>query len=171
LELLFKREQTTGKTSKVNFKLWGKIELAEDELALIKRYRFDEAILIGADDTQIWRSAVKFGIGAFLIAALVFAYLMGNTAGVIFGLMAGAGAGYWRMNEQRETVFVKDLLHGRNFTCASVVDLAKKEAWLEGACEVFRQVMESAKHWDGTERHTIEALPREQAKELILRAY
>jgi hypothetical protein len=31
--------------------------------------------------------------------------------------------------------------------------------------------MESAKHWDGTERHTIEALPREQAKELILRAY
>ena len=73
-------------------------------------------------------------------------------------------------DSQRETIFVKDLLHGRNFTCESVVELARKEAWLEGACGVFRQVMESAKHWDGVERHTIEPLPKEQAKELILRA-
>jgi hypothetical protein len=29
--------------------------------------------------------------------------------------------------------------------------------------------MESAKHWDGVERHTIDPLPKEQAKELILR--
>ena len=32
------------------------------------------------------------------------------------------------MNEKRETIFVKDMLHGRNFTCDSVVELAKKEA-------------------------------------------
>ena len=87
-----------------------------------------------------------------------------------FGAAAGFGVGYWYLNEKRETIFVKDVLHGRHFSCDSVVELARKEAWLEGACGVFRQVMESAKHWEGVERHTIKALPKEQAKELILRA-
>ena len=131
MELLFKREQSTTQMSRVNFKLWGKLEVTEDEQALINRYRLDEAILIGADDRHLLRGAIKLGA----------------------------------------VVFVIDMLHGRNFTCDSVIELAKKEAWLEGACALFRQVMESAKHWDGVERHTIEPLPKEQAKELILRAY
>ena len=85
-------------------------------------------------------------------------------------LIVGGIAAYMWINEKRETIMVQDLIHGRHFTCKSVVELAKKEAWLESACGVFRQVMESAKHWDGVERHTIEPLPKEQAKELILRA-
>ena len=155
MELLFKREQSTTQMSRVNFKLWGKLEVTEDEQALINRYRLDEAILIGADDRHLLRGAIKLGAVVFVIAALLITYMLG----------------YWQMNEKRETIFVKDMLHGRNFTCDSVIELAKKEAWLEGACALFRQVMESAKHWDGVERHTIEPLPKEQAKELILRAY
>jgi len=171
MELLFKREQTTGSIGRVNFKLWGKLEPTEDEQALINRYRFDEAILIGADDSHLLRGAIKIGVIVFVIAATLFTYLTSNVVtGIFLGGMAGVGAGYWRMNEKRETIFVKDLLHGRYFTCTSVVDLAKKEAWLEGACGVLRQVMESAKHWDGVERHTIEALPKDEAKALILRA-
>ena len=171
MELLFKREQTTGKLARVNFKLWAKLEISEDEQALINRYRFEEAILIGADDQHLLRGAVKLGGIAFVLAALLFTYITSSVGlGVVLGIAAGVGAGYWHLNEKRETIFVKDMLHGRNFTCGSVVELAKKEAWLEGACGVFRQVMESAKHWDGVERHTIEPLPKEQAKALILRA-
>lgn len=171
MELLFKREQTPGKLSRVNFKLWGKLEVSEDEQALINRYRFDESVLIGSDDSELLRKAIKLGAGVFVVAALMFTYMLSSgTMGFLGGVAAGVGAGYWLMNEKRETIFVKDMLHGRNFTCDSVVELAKKEAWLEGACGVFRQVMESAKHWDGVERHTIEPLPKEQAKELILRA-
>jgi hypothetical protein len=170
MELLFKREQTTGKMGRVNFKLWGKLEVSEDEQALINRYRFDESILIGADDRALLTAAIKLGGIVFVIAALLLTYMLNSTMGFFGGAAAGVGAGYWLMNEKRETIFVKDMLHGRNFTCDSVVELAKKEAWLEGACGVFRQVMESAKHWDGVERHTIEPLPKEQAKELILRA-
>jgi hypothetical protein len=171
MELLFKREQTTGKMGRVNFKLWGKLEVSEDEQALINRYRFDESILIGADDRALLTAAIKLGAIVFVIAAILLTYLSGEGGmGFLGGIAAGVGAGYWLMNEKRETIFVKDLLHGRNFTCDSVVELAKKEAWLEGACGVFRQVMESAKHWDGVERHTIEPLPKELAKELILRA-
>lgn len=172
MDLLFKREQTLGKTGKVNFKLWGKLEPSEDETALISRYRFDEAILIGADDRLLLQAAIKLGGIVFVISALLFAYLLSSgSLGFFLGLAAGVGAGYWLMNEKRETIFVKDLLHGRNFKCDSVVELAKKEAWLEGACAMFRQVMESAKHWDGVEKHTIEPLPKEQARELILRAF
>lgn len=171
MELLFKREQTSGKIGRVNFKLWGKLEVSEDEQALINRYRFDESILIGADDRALLTAALKLGGIVFVIAALLLTYMLNGTMGFFGGAAVGVGAGYWLMNEKRETIFVKDLLHGRNFTCESVVELAKKEAWLEGACGVFRQVMESAKHWDGVERHTIDPLPKEQAKELILRAF
>lgn len=171
MELLFKREQTTGKMNRVNFKLWGKLEVSEDEQALINRYRFDESVLIGSDDSDVLRKAIKLGALVFVVAALMITYMMSSGAmGFIGGAAAGIGTGYWLMNEKRETIFVKDLLHGRNFTCVSVVELAKKEAWLEGACGVLRQVMESAKHWDGVERHTIEPLPKQQAKDLILRA-
>lgn len=169
MELLFKREQTLGKMNRVNFKLWGKLEVTEDEQALIDRYRFDESVLIGSDDSELMQKSIKLGAIVFVIAAALLTYMANGTLGFFGGIACGVGAGYWLMNEKRETIFVKDLLHGRNFTCDSVVDLAKKEAWLEGACAVFRQVMESAKHWDGVERHTIEALPKEQAKELILR--
>ena len=172
MELLFKREQTPGKLARVNFKLWGKLEVSEDEQALINRYRFDESVLIGSDDSELLRSAIKLGSIVFVVAALLLTYLLSSGGmGFLGGVAAGVGAGYWHMNEKRETVFVKDMLHGRNFKCESVIDLAKKEAWLEGACAVFRQVMESAKHWDGVERHTIDPLPKEQAKELILRAF
>lgn len=169
MELLFKREQTTGKLSRVNFKLWGRLDVTEDEQALINRYRFDEAVLIGSDDSELLRKSIKIGAIVFVITAALLTCMMNGTFGFFGGIAAGVGAGYWLMNEKRETIFVKDLLHGRNFTCESVVELAKKEAWLEGACSVLRQVMEGAKHWDGVERHTIEPLPKEQAKELMLR--
>ena len=84
-------------------------------------------------------------------------------------LAAGIGAGYWFFNEKRETIFVKDLLHGRYFSCGSVIALARKEAWLETVVSYLRQVMESAKNWDGTERHKIEALPKDEARQVILR--
>lgn len=170
MEILFKREQTSGKVGRINFKLWSKLEVDQDEQALITRYRFDESVLIGSDDSDLLRTAVKLGAGIFVVVALLGTYLFSSsTFGILAGVSAGVGAGYWHMNEKRETIFVKDLLHGRNFTCESVVELAKKEAWLEGASAVFRQVMESAKHWDGVERHAIAVLPKDEAKDLIRR--
>ena len=41
MDLLFKREQTSIRFLKVAFKLWGKVELDEDEQALVKRYVSD----------------------------------------------------------------------------------------------------------------------------------
>ena len=169
MDLLFKREQTPGKLARVNFKLWGKIELSEDEQAIVKRYRFDEAVLIEALQPKLLRNSAIVAAIVFVIGIPVFAAMFGGAFGPVAAILAGIGAGYWYFNEKRETVFVKDLLHGRHFTCDSVVELARKEAWLEMIVGFLRQVMESAKHWDGTERHEIEPLPKDEARQVIIR--
>ena len=91
------------------------------------------------------------------------------SAAVFFGLIAGAAAGYFYFDKNRETIFVSDLLHGRNFSCRSVIELARKEAWLETISAFLRQVMESAKHWDGTEAIPIAVLDKDVAKQIIIK--
>jgi hypothetical protein len=169
MNLLFKREQTTGKLSRVNFKLWGKVELNEEEEALVKRYRFDEAVLIAVIQPNLLRQAIFVGFGVFLVTGIILAKIAGGGTAAVLGLLAGGGAAYWWINEKRETIFVRDLIHGRHFTCDSVIELAKKEAFLTTVVSFLRQVMESAKHWDGTQSHVIEPLPKDEARQVILR--
>ncbi len=167
MELLFKREQSNAASGGVNFKLWGKIELDEDEKSIVSKYKFDQAILIFADQPGLLRKSIFIGIGA-MVATMVLLNQMGMM-GALISLAAGIGAGYWWYHQKRETIYVKDLLHGRHFNCDSVVELARKEAWLGTVVSFLRQVMESAKHWDGTERHTVEPLPKDEARQVIIK--
>lgn len=169
MELLFKREQTAGRVVRVQFKLWGKVELDEDEQRLVDRYRLNDAILIAVIQPKLWRRTILIGIGAFFLAGAILQLVFPSGIALLFSVAAGIAGGYFYLNEKRETIFVKDLLHGRHFSCDSVVELARKEAWLETVVAYLRQVMESAKHWDGTERHTIEPLPKDEARQVILR--
>ena len=169
MDILFKREQTSEGVSRVKFKLWSKIELDEEEQALIQKYKFDDAILIAVDQPDLLRHAALIGILVWLGGTGLFVAMAGIMLGPLLGIAAGIGAAYWWINEKRETIFVKDLIHGRNFKCASVIELAKKEAWLTNVVAALRQVMVSAKHWDGTEQFKIEPLPKDEAKEVILR--
>ncbi|WP_425037506.1 hypothetical protein [Primorskyibacter sp. S187A] len=167
MDLLFNREQSNAASGGVNFKLWGKIELDEDEKSIVSKYKFDQAILIFADQPGLLRKSVFIGIGA-MVAAMVLLNQMGMM-GALIALAAGIGAGYWWYHQKRETIYVKDLLHGRHFNCDSVVELARKEAWLGTVVSFLRQVMESAKHWDGTERHTVEPLSKDEARQVIIK--
>jgi len=169
MDLLFKREQTPGKLARVQFKLWGKIELEEEEQKLLDRYGFHEAVLIAAIQPLLIRMTLYVAGGTFFVSGAIFNLVFSVGFSLLLAIAAGIGAGYWYFNEKRETIFVKDLLHGRYFSCSSVVELARKEAWLETVVAFLRQVMESAKHWDGTERHTIEALPKDEARQVILK--
>ena len=173
MELLFKREQGMGSMGRVNFRLWGKLEPTQDEKALIGRYRFDETVLISEDDFLVRRRALIIGGIVFLLAAWILNNFLSLsiTRSLLAGLLIGGAVGYWYVNEKRETIFIKDLIHGRHFKCSTVVELAKKEAYLENACSIYRQVLESAKHWDGVERHPIEPLPKDEAKDLIVKVF
>ena len=101
MELLFKREQTTGNMNRVNFKLWGKLEVTEDEQALINRYSFDESVLIGSDDSELMQKSIKLGAIVFVIAAALLTYMANGTLGFFGGIAWGVGADYWLMNEKR----------------------------------------------------------------------
>ena len=169
MDLLFKREQTPGKIGRVNFKLWGKLELTDEEQEIVKRYRFDDAVLIEAIQPNLIRNTALVAAAVFFIGGAILAGMFGTSGGLALGALAAGGAGYWYFNEKRETIFVKDLLHGRHFTCKSVIELARKEAWLETISGFLRQVMESAKHWDGTARHEIEPLPKDEARQVIIK--
>ena len=171
MELLFRREQTAGQLGRVHFKLWGKIELDEDEQAIVKRYKFDEAVLLQGFQPLLVRKSALIGGVMFVVVFAILAFNWSTTGGFIMALIAGGGFGYWYFHENRETIFVRDLMHGRNFICPSVIELAREEARLADMVSYLRQVMESAKHWDGTERLAVEALPKDEARQVMIRGF
>jgi hypothetical protein len=166
MKLLFKRDQGTATTGKALFKLWGKIDLDELEAQVVQKYSLDKAILIEVEQPKLIRNSAMIGFGAFVGAYLLLLMMGLNSAFV--ALVLGAGGGYFYYHQKRETIFVKDLMHGRYFTCDSVIELARKEAWLQTVVAFLRQVMESAKHWDGTETHDVPVLDKDAAKQLIV---
>ncbi len=172
MKLLFRREQTSGRVGRigrVQFKLWAQLDRDADENEIIKRYRFDEAVLIEAIQPTLIRNTLLIAIGSFAVAFFAFGLALGMTYGGLLAICTGLAGGYWWFHEKRETIYVRDLLHGRYFSCPSVIELARKEAWLRVVTSFLRQVMESAKHWDGTEASEIEALPKAEARLVMLR--
>jgi hypothetical protein len=170
MKLLFKREQSAGKVGRVRFKLWAKVDFDEGEMEIVKGYRFDEAVLIAALQPGLIRSTIFVSIGVFFVASIFLTAMLGMVAGTLVSVIAAFLAGAWWLNEKRETIFVRDLIHGRHFSCPSVIDLTSKEAYLEQIASFLRQVMESAKNWDGTETIDIPALGKAEAKYMMLKS-
>ncbi len=175
MDILFKREQHQKNFGGATFRLWAKAEFTDDELALVDRYGFRSALILDADDTDLRRIAGGIGIAAAIAAFIALVIVFRDTfllfdylIAMGLSLLIGIGAGYWWFNEKRERLFMDDLLFGRRFKCRSVIDLAKKEAEIENVCGVLRQVLETAKHWDGVETIPIPVLPHNEAKEVVL---
>ncbi len=173
MNLLFKRTQKTGR--RVIFNLWAKAELTEEETNLIRKYKLDSAVIIDAIQPKLIRHTIIAGLVGFFGSAFVVApILMAVTRSfnlpthVTIALLGSLTVGFLYFQKKRETIYVKDLLHGRTFKCRSIIELARKEAHLEAITGYFRQVVESAKHWGGTETKPIEPLPPEEAKRFIL---
>lgn len=167
MKLLLKRAQTDGGIGKVKFKLWAKTELEEDEQHIVKRYRFDSAKLVVVIQLNLLRNAAFVALGVGIVTFFLLSSIR-IPLSPFLALLAGLASGYFFYDRRRESVLVRDLLHGRYFTCDSVVDLARKEAWVSDAVAVFRQVMETAKHWDDTEITPIPVLSKEDAKYITI---
>lgn len=169
MDLLLKREQSKNLFGRVIFRLWVMSEMGEDEQALIDRYELaDSRVLIG-DDEKALKWAFVLGLIATIVSGLVLFIDSLELKSVILSIPIGIAVGYWWMNEKRETIFLRDLIHGRRFKCSSIIDLAKKESMIEDACVVLRQVLETSKHWDGLEKRPIPVLSKEAAKDVVLR--
>ena len=126
-------------------------------------------MLIEAVQPTLIRNAVLIAVAVWVVVFGLVASALGVTGAFVAALLVGGGVGYLYFHQKRETIFVKDLIHGRYFSCDSVIELARKEAWLGVVTSFLRQVMESAKHWDGTETVDIAALPKDEAKLVMIR--
>lgn len=169
MDLLYKREQGRNWRGQVIFRLWVKTEMAEDERALLNRYSLEDACLMAGDDSGLLRRSILAGIVGMLVIGVMASGMVGLTAAVIGMPVAGIVTGFWWFNEKRERIFVRDVLWGRHFKCDSIIDLTKKEAILGDACAALRQVLETAKHWDGVEKRPVPVLQPEEAKALVAR--
>lgn len=145
------------------------LQLDDDEQAIVKRYKLDEATLIEVEQPGLIRNSFIVGLIATVIALPFGGSVTASLIGAAIPIFAGVLVGSIYYHQKRETIYVRDLMHGRHFSCPSVVELARKEAWLTYVVGFLRQVMESAKHWDGTERHTVEPLPKDEARQVIIR--
>jgi hypothetical protein len=165
MKLLFKRSQSSGRFGQVQFRLWAKIEFDGDEQVVVAKYRLAEAVLIAVLQEKLIRNSALVGLGGAMVAWLILSMI--GLGSIPFAVVIGAGGGYYYFHQKRETIYVKDLSHGRYFTCNSVIELAQKEEWLKSVVAFFRQVMESAKYWDGTETVDVPVLDKEAARLLI----
>lgn len=170
MKLTFKRDQTSGKVGRVNFKLHAKIDPNSEEYDLIHKYKLADAVLIEGIQPELVRKCFILAAIVFVIANIVLRMMFWGNWTMALAAVIGLGVGYFWYHENRETIFVKDLIHGRYFKCPSVIELAKKEAWLKSTCSVLRQVMESAKNWGDSESFELEALSPEEAKYAMIKA-
>jgi hypothetical protein len=158
-----------GVGSRPKFRLWAKIELEPDEQKVVGHYHFDKYVLIDSFQPDLLRFTAYVAAGVFVVGFLIFWQLTSYSAAPLLALFAAAVAAYLYYDKNRETIFVKDLIHGRYFSCKSVIELARKEAWLETVTAFLRQVMESAKHWDGVETIKVPVLDKEEAKRIVIK--
>jgi hypothetical protein len=102
MKLLLKRDQAQSWTGRALFKLWGKIELDDLEHATVKKYRFDEKILIEVEQLTLMRNAAIVGVLAFIVAYAVL-WLVGLNY-TFLAIVLGAGGGYFYFHQMRETI-------------------------------------------------------------------
>lgn len=154
--------------SGVTFTLQATLELDEEEQALLSKYNFTKSALVVSDPIDdlkmAFRPALVLGILAFIVVWFFGTFSTALSLAIVVTLiMTGV---YFKT--LREQIIVSDLLgNGRKFRCDSIVDLVKKEAYLQHICSYLRQVLESAKHWDDREVVPIPPLDKEEAKAAV----
>ena len=178
MDLLFRRSQTGDADAlksplpfsfgAPSFKLWAKIELTPDEQRIVSHYRFDKALLIEAIQPELVKSAGGVGFVVFLLSMMPLSMMLAFDNAMTLSFLIGCAVAYIYFDKNRDSVWVRDLLTGRYFACKSIIDLARKEAWLEAIVGYLRQVMKSAETWDGIETIPIKPLDKEAAKRFMV---
>ena len=92
MQLLYDREQVSGARAP-KFKLMAKIELDEQERALVAHYRFDKAMLINEFDPELIKKTAMLAVAAFVVAFVVFiTAIIGWKTGLFLALSLPAAA-------------------------------------------------------------------------------
>jgi hypothetical protein len=156
MQLLLSRKQSPHWTGGVQFSLWARFELTEEEDALIKKYQVRNAIVSLGNTRRDMRIAALCALPIPLIVYLIFGGIYGG-AGVLFlALLSYAVTAYAIYNQIREQIKISDIIEGRDFACRSVLMLLEKEEMLLDMAVRFRRFLEYMKTWGGREAVPIE---------------
>lgn len=153
----------------VMFTLWAKAELTEEEAALVRRYSFEDALLVAADPIAVLKQSIRTSAILGVVLLLALWMLIGFLWAIYIALLGFVILTAIYYNELREHIYVRDLIHGRRFRCFSIVALVQKEAYVTNICSYLRQVLETAKHWSGQEAVEVPQLDPAEAKQLVAR--
>ena len=124
MQLLLRRTQKSGLTGKITFSLYAKVRLEEAETANIRKYKRGSEVLY--EKVKIQAEGGSGGDWALLGRALAARAL-------------------------NITVSINDLLDGKTVTCRDILEMRAAEEQIKEACGVFKEILESAAHFEGEE--------------------
>lgn len=173
MQLLFKRTQSKNFLGRTAFQLWAKADCDAAEKEVARKYQLQNAVMIYIEQPGLLRMSIFVGFLAFVCT---LGYVVGfywrvfgsnwfSVAG--FAAVLGTFVSFLTYHKLRETVLVEDLMHGRTFTCGSVVELAQKEEWLRRLTGSFKNTMEASKAWGGEQVIEIPDVDGEDAIKLL----
>jgi hypothetical protein len=156
MQLLLSRKQSPHWMGGVQFKLWARFELTEEEDALIRKYQVRNALISLGNTRRDIRNAALYALPIPLLIYLIFSNIYGF-GGVWFITLVLYGVAIWAIYHQiREQIKISDIIEGRDFGCRSVLALLEKEEMLLDTAVRFRRFLEYMKTWGGREAVPIE---------------
>jgi hypothetical protein len=169
MQLLLRR-RILAQTSR--FALWGKFDVSEEELRLIRRYMVSSCyVTIEASRRDLWRALViSFFIALVTVSLLsaAFSYLPTTMAQTPRGMVGQPLSFPWIVwailfaivfsiatfliyEQLRIAIRVQDMLDGREFKNKSLVLMARRERQMVGYAHAFVQLLEKLQNWEGTD--------------------
>ncbi len=128
MKLKIRRTQKSGMlSSKITFQLHAQTELTPEELGYVKTYKMGSEVLYHMEKVE--RSDYSE-----------------TTLGHIKAI--GKGLAAMAMNI---TITANDLVNGRTIECKDIIEMRAAEDQLKEACLMFKEILESAAHFEGEE--------------------
>ena len=172
MKIIFKRTQyRSWLLRRVRFRLWCELELEQTEKEAIRHYDLAPAILASIEVPNLMRYALVAAAVTAPVSFFLFAYFFGRVTGGFLACGSALAAGWFVYDYFRETIYVKDLVHGRDFRCGTVSWLAWQEDELKKLVAILKRVIETSKYWDGGDVIEVPPYDEDFARDVIVTRY
>lgn len=121
MKIKLARDQKSSLMGNVTFTLDVRAELAPEEETAIKRYKLGKTLL--------YKNYELDGQGRGLLGM----------------------ASKWAIRMMNIHITVDDLVHGKHIECKDIIEMRAAEEQIKEACETFKAILETARHFGGEE--------------------
>ena len=144
MKLKLRRDQKSGMTGKVSFKLFFIVDLDAGEAAALKKYKFGKQIVYETPK------------GAAANEGLMMAVAAGGLGGMGRGLAATIAAKAFD-----HILTVNDMVDGKEIVCKDIDEMIAAEEQIRDACTSLSRILYICQHFEGEEIIDIEPFAAE----------